>query len=89
MHESFFRFAGVDASFARITSYIGEAYGFSELPNTYNSFTQPDAQVFRTKVSSGPTMFLDMLTDGSETADGVEVYVNLLLEGMLINIVWF
>ena len=84
----YFCFAGVDASSTLIASYTGSHDGFIELPNTYNTFTQPPASTFQTKVSSGPRMFLDFLTDGSDTAEGVKVYVNLLLESMFINTIY-
>ena len=71
-----------------IASYTGSHDGFIQLPDTYNTFTQPPASTFQTKVSSGPHMFLDFLTDGSGTADGVKVYVNILLESMFINTIY-
>ena len=76
----------MNASFPRIVSYYGEVDGSIPLPDTYDGFTQPASASFPTKVSSGTAMFLDVLADGSQTADGIEVYVNLLQESMLINI---
>ena len=81
----YFCCTGENATKPRLASYFGEINGMIDLPNKYNSFTQPDPEDFRTRVSTGPVMFLDMLSDGSETGQGIQVYVNLFIDGMLIN----
>ena len=81
-----FCFTGADNSSTNIASLSGIHYASIDLPSKFNSFTQPPADTFPTKVSSGPVMFLDFLSDELHTHDGVKVYVNLLLESMFFNI---
>ena len=78
-------FAGENASPTPIASYSGSHDGFIDLPSAYNSFNQPTVNTFPTKVSSGPAMFLDFVTDDRYTAVGIKVYVNLLLERTFMN----
>ena len=80
-----FCFTGEDNSSTLIASLSGIYNAFIDLPSKFNSFTQPPADTFPTKVSSGPVMFLDFLSDELHRHDGVKVYVNLLLESMFIN----